>query len=367
MGCREASRGIMGGDDELARWRRNIDEIDGRILELLNERFRCVQEIGKRKNDTKRSPYDPAREREVIKRLVDLNEGPFPDEAVEHVFREIMSAALALQIPKRIAYLGPEATFTHQAAVTCFGRSSTFLPQPDIPAIFEEVERGRAEFGVVPVENSTEGAVNRTLDMFVNSPLKIYAEFSMQISLDLLSLSGDLSRVKKVYSHPQGLAQSRGWLAAHLPHAEQVETASTSLAAEVVSRDETGAAVSSRLAAALYGLQIAAQQIEDLANNHTRFLVISDHSPGCTGKDKTSIMFSVEDRPGILYETMAPLAKYNINLTKIESRPLKTKPWEYLFFIDFDGHAEEEKTQRALEQLKAKCSLFKVLGSYSRG
>ena len=346
--------------------RHRIDAIDDDILALLNERAKVVIEVGKTKEGDRQEFYVPSREMAIYQRLTAQNPGPFPSEAIRRVFREIISASLALEHPMRVAFLGPQATFTHAAALQQFGLSAQLVPQKSIPAVFDEVLRSRCHYGVVPVENSTEGVVSHTLDMFMDSDLQINAEILLEISHDLLSLSGDLERVRKVVSHPQALAQCRKWLEDNLPDIPLVDVGSTALAAQMVAEDESAAAIASEMAASLYGLRVTKKKIEDNPNNYTRFLVIGRKRPARSGQDKTSIMFSVKDEPGILYRMLEPFSTRKINLSKIESRPLKKKAWEYIFFLDIEGHLEDDRVREAVEDLRQYCQFLKVLGSYPR-
>jgi len=346
--------------------RHRIDSIDDDILSLLNERAKVVIEVGKTKEGDRQEFYVPSREMAIYQRLTAQNPGPFPSEAIRRVFREIISASLALEHPMRVAFLGPQATFTHAAALQQFGLSAQLVPQKSIPAVFDEVLRSRCHYGVVPVENSTEGVVSHTLDMFMDSDLQINAEILLEISHDLLSLSGDLERVRKVVSHPQALAQCRKWLEDNLPDIPLVDVGSTALAAQMVAEDDSAAAIASEMAASLYGLRVTKKKIEDNPNNYTRFLVIGRKRPARSGQDKTSIMFSVKDEPGILYRMLEPFSTRKINLSKIESRPLKKKAWEYIFFLDIEGHLEDDRVREAVEDLRQYCQFLKVLGSYPR-
>jgi chorismate mutase/prephenate dehydratase len=350
----------------LIELRQQIDGIDDEILDLLNRRAQVVMEVGKAKAGRSQDFYVPSREQAIYERLTARNDGPFPTEAIRRVFREIISASLSLEQPMKVAFLGPQATFTHLAAMQQFGFSAQLVPQKSIPAIFEEVQRQRVNYGVVPVENSTEGVVSHTLDMFMSSDLQICAEILLEISHDLLSRSGRIEDARKIVSHPQALAQCRHWLEENLPDVPLIDVASTAAAAQMAAEDETAAAVASEMSATLYGLQIVKKKIEDNPNNFTRFLVIGRRSPDRSGGDKTSIMFSVRDEPGILYRMLEPFSKRGINLSKIESRPMKTKAWEYIFFLDMEGHIQEENVQAAVEDLKTCCQFLKVLGSYPK-
>ncbi len=350
---------------KLNRLREQIDQIDDQILELLNRRAEVVMEVGRVKDNSRQEFYVPGREQAIFERLT-RNAGPFPADGVRRVFREIISASLALEQPMKIAYLGPPATFTHQAALRQFGLSAHLVAQKSIPAVFEEVCRGRAPYGVVPVENSTEGVVSHTLDMFVRSELKINAEILLEIEHNLLSLSGRMEDVRKIVSHPQALAQCRQWLEENLPDIALVDVSSTALAAQMAAEDESVAAIAGEVAASLYGLKIVKQKIEDNPNNFTRFLVIGRNIPAPSARDKTSVMFSVKDEPGILYRMLEPFSKRGINLSKIESRPMKKKAWEYVFFLDLDGHVQDPEVAEALEELRSCCQEFRLLGCYSR-
>ena len=356
----------MSQTPTLVMLRSEIDSLDARIVELLNQRARIAGEVGKIKALQDRDFHVPSREREVYERVSRLNEGPLPDEALRGIFREIMSACLALESPVKVAFLGPQATFTHMAAQQQFGLSAQLVPQKSIPAVFEEVEKGRALYGVVPVENSTEGMVSHTLDMFVDSDLQITAEVLLEVSHDLLSRTGRMEDVRKVYSHPQALAQCRHWLENNLPNVPLVDVASTALAAQIVSEDLNAAAIAGCSAAEHYGLKVVRNRIEDQVNNFTRFIVVARKLAEPSGNDKTSILFSVKDEAGILYRMLEPFARRGVNLSKIESRPVKTKAWEYIFFLDMTGHVSEQPVGEAIEELRQFCQFLKILGSYPR-
>ena len=353
-------------DQSLQPHRKEIDKIDDEIVRLLGERARHVIEIGKLKKatDAQALLHTPAREAEIMERLCKLNTGPFPNEALRAVYREIMSGSLALEGPLKVSYLGPRATFTHLACIRKFGSSAQYLPTTSITDVFNEVERGRADFGVVPIENSTEGVVNHTLDMFIDSNLQIYGEALLEVSHNLLSKCDSLEAVKKIYSHPHAIAQCRQWLEANLPNVPYSEVHSTARAAEICTEEPSAAAIASELAGQIYGLKVLKPRIEDNINNYTRFLVLSLKAPERTGKDKTSIMLSVKDKVGALYDLLRPFASHGTNLTKIESRPSRRKAWEYLFFIDLEGHVDEDRVKRALDEIRPRCLFLKILGSY---
>lgn len=353
-----------GSPNALDALRRRIDALDERILELLNLRAAVVVEIGRLKRASEADFHVPARELEIYDRLARLNKGPFPHEAVRAVFREIVSASLSLEGPLKVAYLGPKATFTHLACLRQFGFSASYMPVTSIKEVFSEVERGRAKYGVVPIENSTEGVVNHTLDMFIDSPLKIVGEVLQEVSHHLMNKSGKLEDVKRLYSHPHAIAQCRNFIENHLPQVPISEVSSTARAAEQCAEDPAAAAIASELAAQLYGLAIIKHRIEDNIHNFTRFLVVAEKGMSRTGRDKTSVMFSIRDRIGALYDMLRPFSHHGINLSKIESRPSRKKVWEYLFFVDMEGHLEDEKVRAALEQLREQCAFMKILGSY---
>jgi chorismate mutase/prephenate dehydratase len=343
-----------------------IDAVDDELLRLLNERARLVQEVGAIKTELKQPFYVPDRERQILERMQSKNPGPFPSEALRPVFSEIISACLSLEHPLKVAFLGPEATFTHAAARTRFGLSARYVPAATVAGVFNEVEKGLADLGVVPIENSTEGVVNSTHDVLIDSDLRISAEITMRVNHCLLTRSGTLDGIQKVYSHPQALGQCRHWLSHNLPNAAQIEVASTALAARLTRDDPVAAAVASDLAGQLYDLRIAKPRIEDELNNVTRFLVIGRETAPPSGRDKTSILFSLKDEAGVLFKVLAPLAEAGINLSRIESRPSRKRLWDYVFFIDVDGHQTDEKVQAAIELLAAKCEFVRVLGSYPR-
>jgi len=352
--------------DKIQELRKKIDGIDDKLLDLLNERARIVIEIGNIKKTGKIDFHSPSREREIIERLTVRNHGPLPQDTLKAVFREIMSSSLSLERPLKIAYLGPRATFTHMAGMQQFGLAAQYVPVENIKDVFSEVERGRADYGVVPIENTTSGAVNYTLDMFIDSDLKIAAEILLEVSQHLMNKSGKLGDIKKIYTISPAAAQCRQWLEKNLPGVPVLDASSTAAAAEMAVDDLTAGAIASEMAAVLYGLQIAGKKIEDNASNITRFLVIAPKSPGKTGRDKTSIMFSIKDKVGALYSMLAPFAESGINLNRLDARPSGRKVWDYVFFLDMEGHLEDEKVARAIESLRKDSMFLKVLGSYPR-
>lgn len=350
----------------IAKVREDIDRTDRKILDLLNRRARLAKKIGEIKRRDARVYFIPAREEEVLDGLKDANKGPFPTGSIPAVFREIISACRSLEKSIRVAYLGPEATFTHIAGRQQFGHSAEFLPERSITDVFEEVERGHADYGVVPIENSTEGVVTHTLDMFINSELTICSEIVLEIVHNLLSVDGDISKVKRVYSHPQAVAQCRNWLRKSLPNVSIHEVASTAEAARMAAVDRDAAAIASEFAGDYYGLKLIQSKIEDLTHNYTRFLVIGREMGPRSGRDCTAVVFSVKDRPGVLYDCLGHLAERGINMSKIESRPLKGRAWEYVFFVEMDGHVTDKIIGGALELLENDCVFVKVLGSFPK-
>jgi len=352
---------------ELKNLRGDIDAIDEEILNLLNRRARIVIEVAgiKRKENTRF--YSPEREKEILQRLISLNKGPFPNSAIKPLFREILSASLSLEQPLKVAYFGPVATFTHLAAMRYFGSSAVLIPAEGIKDVFESVYSGQTEYGVVPVENSNEGVVSYTLDMFMDYDLKISGEVMLKISHNLLSRSGDKTKIGKIYSHPQPTAQCRKWLERNVPGIPIIESTSTARAAEMASKEDDAAAIASEVAAKIYDLHFVERHIEDYKDNFTRFFVISWEPSKKTGKDKTSIMFSTKDRPGALFTILEPFKQAKINLTKIESRPSKRKAWEYIFFVDMGGHMDDKKVKKAIDEVKEGCLYLKILGSYPAG
>ncbi len=354
--------------DRLSDLRKRIDAIDREVLELLNRRAEIAKEIGEVKKRKGLPFYVPGREAKVLARIEEFNRGPLPPEAVRAIFREIISACRALEEPTKVAFLGPEATFTHLAALKHFGTSSDLKPLETIDEVFDEVEKERVDYGVVPIENSIEGIVNYTVDMFLDTQIKIAGEVYVSVNLHLMSLEGSLEDIRKVYSHRHAIAQARKWLSERLPNVEVEEVSSTSRAAELASRERHTAAIASEAAALLYDLNILAKNVQEVSRNFTRFLVIGrSDSEVPTGNDKTSIMFTTKHVSGALFNALKPFAIYGVNLSKIESRPIKKKPWEYIFFVDVEGHRKEDRVSKALDELRESTSFLKVLGSYPAG
>jgi chorismate mutase/prephenate dehydratase len=355
-------------DDALVALRVAIDRVDREILAKLNERARLVEEVGARKRVTGAPIYQAARERDLVAALEAENPGPFPTSGIRPVYLEIISAGRSLEATVRVAYLGPEGTFSHLAARETFGTHAVFLPQPTIADVFAAIERRHADHGVVPVENTTEGVVTQTLDTLAESELPICGETVLPISLCLLSRSGRLDDVRRVASHPQPLAQCRAWVERNLPRAERIEMASTVAAGELAARESDVAAVGSRLAAELLGLAVAADNVQDRRDNSTRFVVLGgDGAPAPSGNDLTSLVFTVRKaESGALHRLLEPFARHGVNLTSIQSRPMKGTPWEYLFFIDVEGHRSDAAVQSALAEAAKIAHSSRVLGSFPR-
>ncbi len=379
MAARKAGRGRKsavaagapaGRPQALAGIRRRIDEIDARLHALLNERATLAREVGisKHRDGHTVDFYRPEREAEVLRLALERNQGPLRDEEVLRLFREIMSACLAQQEPLKVAFLGPEGTFTQAAVLKHFGHSVRALPLASIDEVFHEVEAASADFGVVPIENSSEGTVNYTLDRFLSSPLHICGEVELRIHHFLMGRMGGLGKVKRVCSHPQALAQCRDWLREHLPDAELVPVASNAEGARRARDEKDSAAIAGETAAEVYGLTVLATEIEDRPDNTTRFLVIGRKLFAPSGVDRTSLYVSGShtDSPGTLYRLLEPLAQHGINVTRIESRPSGKRKWDYVFFLDIEGHAADPRIAKALASLKKRASLFRVLGAYPR-
>ncbi|MDX1250940.1 MAG: prephenate dehydratase [Gammaproteobacteria bacterium] len=352
-------------NDALKTIRERIDRLDEQIQKLISERAACAQEVAHLKNGGEEADfYRPEREAQVLRNVIARNAGPLSGEEMARLFREIMSACLALEQPMKIAFLGPEGTFTQAAALKHFGHSVTTVPLGAIDEVFREVESGAAHYGVVPVENSTEGVVNHTLDMFLASPLRICGEVELRIHHNLLGKLDDIAGVARVYAHQQALAQCREWLEGHLAGVEHVAVSSNAEAARRAAQETGAAAIASAAAAAIYGLKVLAANIEDEPDNTTRFLVIGRQSPPPSGNDKTSLLLSMRNRPGALHRLLEPLARHGISMTRIESRPSRRGMWDYVFFIDIEGHGQDPAVAKALQALGDEAAMLKVLGSY---
>ena len=350
--------------EELEKIRKKIDAIDNQFLKLLQQRIGHAQEIGQIKSKDKRAKYDPLRERQIYDRLLKNNKEEFPEQALRSIFHEIITTCRLSQKKPIVSYLGPEATFTHLAGVKYFGHSADYKPLETIENIFSEVERGRTSFGVVPVENSIEGAVFSTLDSFMKHRVMICGEVNLEISHNLVCQSGNIEDIQTVASHSQPLAQCREWLKKNLPGVPTLPVFSTGVAAQMAAKDPHIGAIASSIAIKTYQLQVVVKGIEDYGGNTTRFLVIGKKSPLRSGNDKTSLLIGLMDKPGALNEVLSILAEKNINLSKLESRPIKGKQWKYLFFIDMIGHMEDKFIQEGCEKLQEICSYYEWLGSY---
>jgi len=347
--------------------RDRIDQLDVKIQQLISERAGCAQDVARIKQaDGDDTFYRPEREIDVLRRVIARNKGPLSGEEMARLFREIMSACLALEEPMQIAFLGPEGTFTQSAALKHFGHSVATVPLGSIADVFREVESGAAHFGVVPIENSTEGVVNHTLDMFMNSPLRICGEVELRIHHHLLCKGKSYKGVKRVLSHQQSLAQCREWLDTQLPDVERTAVASNAEAARLAAKDSKAVAIASSSAAEIYGLNVLVSNIEDEPDNTTRFLIVGTLDPLPSGDDKTSLLISGPNRSGSLMGLLAPLARHRINMTRIESRPSRRGLWEYVFFVDIDGHAQDPRVSKALAELEQGSSVIKWLGSYPK-
>jgi chorismate mutase/prephenate dehydratase len=352
--------------NNLGKHRKAIDYLDKKIVTLLQARAEQVKKISDEKNKSGSEVYDPAREAEVLKRVKNIKKGKFSPDAIGSIYNEIFSASRMLQRRISVAYMGPAASYTHLAAIKRFGKSTDYMPVAGVKEVFLEVEKGTVDYGCVPIENSTEGAVNYTYDLFADSDLKIYSELELEIKHCLMSKQKDIADIRIIYSHPQSLAQCRGWIEANVPHAVLKEVSSNSKAAVLAAGDKTAGAVAGELAAELNGLNVLASSIQDVPDNVTRFFIIGKGQSGKTGDDKTSIMVSIKDKVGALYHLLKPFEKYKVNLTNIESRPSKKKAWDYYFFVDFMGHKDEPKIKKALAEIERECGGVKVLGSYPR-
>ena len=358
-----------GGDAALMELRNRIDEIDARIQMLISQRASVAREVGEAKGFSRSAQYyRPEREAHVLRQVVRRNAGPLANDEMVRVFREIMSACLAQEDPLKVAFLGPDGTFTQSAVLKQFGHSVRALSLPTIDEVFREVEGGTADFGVVPVENSSEGTVTHTLDMFLSSPLKICGEVELRIRQHLIGRMDNVRKIERVCSHPQSLAQCRAWLAQSLPNVETIPLSSNAAAARRARDEEGTAAIAGKVAAEIYGLNIVIRNIEDHADNTTRFLVIGPRLFPPSGDDKTSLLISSVDTrgAGVLHNLLDPLARGGISMTRIESRPSRRRRWDYVFFVDIEGHAEDQGVREALAQVESHANLFRVLGSYPK-
>jgi chorismate mutase / prephenate dehydratase len=352
----------------LSELREQIDAIDAHILQLMNQRAECALKVAKTKlaQGETGSFYRPDRESLVLRRIQELNQGPLSNETTVRFFRELMSACLALEKPLDVAFLGPEGTFTQQAAFKHFGHAVKTIPAATINDIFNIVESGHCQFGVVPMENSTEGVISHTVDRLLNSSLKICGEVEIRVHQNLLGLTENLTNIREVYSHSQSFAQCRHWLIKNLPQAQQTAVSSNAEAARLASLNAQTAAIAGITAAEVYNLPIIAKNIEDEANNTTRFIIIGEQTSTPTGKDKTTLVVSTQNQAGALYEMLEPFANAGVDMLNIESRPSRQGLWDYVFFIDIEGHSEDTKVAAALTTLKPKVTMLKLLGSYPK-
>ena len=351
----------MPMNSELLNLRNQIDAVDDQVLRLLNERARLAQAVGHLKNGI---IYKPEREAQVVRRMQSANPGPLTPESLSVIYKEIMSACRALEQPLTVAYLGPEGTFSEAAAIKQFGHAAIGLPCASIDDVFLAVERGEAQYGVAPVENSTEGAVNRTLDLMLASPLKICGEVMLRVRQHLMRRGDGLAGIQVVYSHAQSLAQCHEWLNQNLRGVQTVQATSNGEAARMAAETPGAAAIAGELAAERQGLAIVARDIEDEPNNTTRFLVLGPEEVAPSGKDKTSLVLSVRNRPGALLDLLSPFATHGIGLSKLESRPARSGAWEYVFYVDLEGHVSDPNIQHALQAVEGHCTFLKVLGAY---
>jgi len=349
----------------LEELRKKIDELDHQLVKLLNERARVVVEIGKLKSKTDKPVYSPDREKDVFARIAEANEGPLPDRCLVAIWRELMSGSFVLERPLRIGYLGPAGSFSHTASMLKFGQSVEYEPLVDITSIFDEVSKGHCDLGLAPVENTMGGGVIETLDALIDSDVKVCAEVLMAIHHSLLG-NCSLEEIEKIYSKPEVFAQCRNWLSATFKEAQTVPVASTARAAQIAADEPRAAAIGSNVAAELYGLRIICENIEDIANNITRFLVISRQDAKPTGEDKTAILFSTAHKAGALADVLDVFKRYGINLTNIESRPSKKRQWEYYFFVDLLGHRTDKNVQDGMEEAQKHCLQLSILGSFPR-
>lgn len=356
----------MEANNILDQLRHRIDAIDDQILDLLNQRARCAEEVGQHKSTSASEFYVPSREKQIHTRLLAANSGPMPADSVRAIFREIISACLNLEQRLSIAYLGPEATFSHIAAMDHFGQSATYLPAGSIRDAFAQVERGRAHYAVVPIENSTEGVSSSTFDCLVSTDLRIVAELSMSFTHHLMNLSGYMEDIQRIYSHPYAIAQCRQWLDLNLPGIQLSDSVTTARAAALAADDQHTAAICSEQAGVHYGLRPVVRRVDDDTRSRTRFIVVGHTQARRSGTDKTSFIFTLRHAVGELQRTLQILARNRINMTKIESRNSEAQGWEYLFHVDIEGHVDDSHVRQALDELQKHCAFFKLLGSYPR-
>ncbi len=353
---------------DLAAIRQQIDGLDENIQTLITRRAGLAEHVAKAKRASGETSnfYRPEREAEVLDKVTERNQGPLSDATLAGLFREIMSACLALQQPLQVAYLGPAGTFSQSAAIKHFGHAVQTVPLPSIDDVFREVEAGAAHYGVVPIENSTEGGVNFTLDLMLHSSVRICSEVELRVHQNLLSKAESLESIKTLYAHPQSLAQCREWLDQNLAGVERIPASSNAEAASMAAQQDGLAAIAGAAAAETYELTVLAGNIEDQPNNTTRFAIIGDTIVAATGNDRTSLLVAVDNRPGALFDLLEPLSRHDVSMSRVESRPSRREAWEYVFFVDVEGHRDDENVAAALEEIRQRASLFRVLGSYPR-
>lgn len=358
----------MSTEQKLQAIRQRIDALDKEVQALINERASLAQEVARVKLEAGDDAvfYRPEREAQVLRAVKERNQGPLPAEEMARLFREVMSACLALERPMTIAYLGPAGTFSHEASLKHFGHSMVGSPQPALDEVFREVEAGSADYAVVPVENSTEGAVNYTLDLMLATPLRICGEVELRIHDHLMTRASDLASIKRVYSHGQSLAQCREWLDSNLVGAERITVSSNAEAARLATEDSEAAAIAGISAAEIYELPVLAKNIEDKPDNTTRFLILGHCEVPPSGEDKTALLVSTRNKPGALSKLLEPLARHGISMSRIESRPSRQGMWDYVFFLEINGHQSDGAVSRALTELESEASLYKVLGSFPK-
>ncbi|MGB5081813.1 MAG: prephenate dehydratase [Burkholderiales bacterium] len=348
--------------DDIAKHRAAIDALDEKVVALLNQRATHAAAIGKLKANG--GAYRPEREAQVLRRVTGANRGPLANDALARLFTEIMSACRALEEPLAVAYLGPQGTFSEMALGKQFGAAVAAQPCASIDDVFRAAETGTAQYAVVPVENSSDGAIGRTLDLLLATPLKICAEVVLRVQQNLMAKRTSMKAIRKVYSHPQSLAQCHGWLSQHLPRAQRMPLASNAEAARVAAKEAGAAAIGPEIAAARYGLKLLARSIEDDPRNRTRFLVLGTHDAGASGKDRTSLVMTAHNKPGSLHDLIASFAAHSVSMTRLESRPARTGQWEYYFYVDLEGHQQDPKVAKAIAELREKAPFVKVFGSY---
>ena len=354
----------MSTDDKLKPLREQIDSIDAQILDLLNQRAHVAQQVGHVKAETNAPVFRPEREAQVLRKVADRNPGPLDSGDVQTIFREIMSSCRALERRVNVAYLGPAGTFTEQAMYQQFGHAVESIACVSIDEIFRAAEAGTADFGVVPIENSTEGAINSTLDLLLQTTLSISGSLSIPVHHSLMTKSGSMDGIRRICAHSQTLAQCQAWLNQHHPNIERQAVASNGEAARIASEDPTAAAIAGEIAGQRYNLGVVQAHVQDDPHNRTRFAIIGRLQPTPSGKDQTSLVLAVPNKAGAVYNMLAPLAQHGVSMTRFESRPARMGTWEYYFYVDVEGHAQEEKVTKALAELKQNAAFFKVLGSY---